>query len=146
MKVTGVGSQAPAGAAKRAGKADKADGKSEFKRVLADATQGAEAAAVVETSSAIGAVESLLMAQAAGEPTEREARRRLIRRGEDILDKLEDIRHGLLLGIVPKDKLVNLAQTVRSQREACADPRLGAILDEIELRAEVELAKLTRNA
>jgi hypothetical protein len=33
---------------------------------------------------------------------------------------------------------------VRNKREAGADPELAAILDEIELRAEVELAKLSR--
>ena len=84
------------------------------------------------------------MVQAVDDSTERQARKRLIRRGEDILDKLEEIRHGLLLGTVPKEKLMDLAQMVRERREACQDPRLAALLDEIELRAEVEIAKLSR--
>jgi hypothetical protein len=35
-----------------------------------------------------------------------------------------------------------LAQLVRARRDQVDDPRLIAILDEIELRAAVELAKL----
>ena len=55
---------------------------------------------------------------------------------------LDDIRQGLLLGAVPKDKLNILVHAVREKREALDDPRLNTILDEIELRASVELAKL----
>ena len=60
------------------------------------------------------------------------------------LDRLEDIRRGLLLGMVPKDKLAELARTVREKRERGADPVVSRLLDEIELRAEIELAKLGR--
>ena len=89
-------------------------------------------------------VDSLLAIQSVGDATDREGRRRLVRRGEEMLDRLEDLRRDLLLGAVPTDKLVALAQMVRMQRGNCADPQLGALLDEIELRAEVELAKLSR--
>jgi len=54
------------------------------------------------------------------------------------------VRHGLLMGTLPKEKLTELADMVRSRRESCQDPRLAALLDEIELRAEVEIAKLSR--
>ena len=67
----------------------------------------------------------------------------MIRRGEDILDRLEDLRHGLLTGTISADKLQTLAHVVRTGRGNCGDPRLAALLDEIELRAEVELAKLS---
>jgi hypothetical protein len=63
-------------------------------------------------------------------------------RGEDLLDGLDEIRHGLLIGALPRERVVRLLAIVRSRREQLADPRLSAILDEIELRAEVELAKL----
>jgi hypothetical protein len=62
-----------------------------------------------------------------------------------MLDRLEDIRHGLLMGAIPRDRLQELAAAVRRQREAIDDPRLVEILDEIELRARVELAKLERS-
>ncbi|HSV29969.1 MAG TPA: flagellar assembly protein FliX [Candidatus Omnitrophota bacterium] len=144
MKVSGVGSGSSASGAKRV---DKSDGKKgEFKKALVEAMDTMEEVHAVETASGIGAVDALLVVQSVGDTTERESRRRLISRGEDILDRLEEIRHGLLLGVVPKEKLVQLAQMVRNKRENCADPRLGALLDEIELRAEVEIAKLSRDA
>ena len=44
----------------------------------------------------------------------------------------------------PKDRLQELAHLVREKRERGADPVVSRLLDEIELRAEVELAKLSR--
>lgn len=142
MKVSGVGSGSSVGGAKRV---DKSDGKKgEFKKALVEAMDTMEEVHAVETASGIGAVDALFVVQSVGEAGEREARKQLIGRGEDILDRLEEIRHGLLLGVVPKEKLVALAQMVRTKRHDCQDPRLGALLDEIELRAEVEIAKLSR--
>lgn len=141
MKISGVGSAGSSSGAKRTEKSEK---KGEFKKALVDAMDSMEEAHAVEAPSAINSVDALLVVQSMGDATEHETRKRLISRGEDILDRLEDVRHGLLMGEIPKDKLVALAQTVRTRREACGDPRLGAILDEIELRAEVELAKLSR--
>ena len=60
-----------------------------------------------------------------------------------MLDELEQIRLGLLLGQIPRARLEQLAQMVRARREQLDDPKLIAILDEIELRAAVELAKLS---
>ena len=54
------------------------------------------------------------------------------------------MRKGLLLGSIPKDRLAELARMVREKRERGADPVVSRLLDEIELRAEVELAKLSR--
>jgi hypothetical protein len=63
-----------------------------------------------------------------------------------MLDHLEEIRLGLLLGTIPMAKLEQLGQLVRAKRDQINDPQLLAILDEIELRAAVELAKLSRPA
>ena len=90
-------------------------------------------------------VNSILGVQEVSDVPEREARRQLVGWGENILDKLDEIRHGLLIGAIPKDRLTNLAQTLRERRANVRDPQLIEIIDEIELRAEVELAKLTRN-
>lgn len=143
MKISGVGSGAPARDARRA---NKSDGKtSTFKTALAEASvDGVDNAPPVGAAAAMGAVDVLMAIQSLDNATEREARKRLVKRGEDLLDQLEDVRHGLLLGTLPKEKLEALAQSVRTQREACPDPGLAAVLDEIELRAEVELAKLSR--
>ncbi len=143
MKVGGVGPTNSAQGPRRSEKSDaKAGG---FSSLLSGVSDAAEASAV-ETPMAVGGIDALLAAQSVDGATDREARRRAIRRGEDILDKLEEIRHGLLMGTIDKDRLVQLAQLVRSRRDSIDDPRLAALLDEIELRAEVELAKLSRDA
>ena len=65
-------------------------------------------------------------------------------RGAEILDKLEEIQHGILAGKISVQELEELALTVRQKRARVDDAKLAAVLTEIELRAEVELAKLGR--
>jgi hypothetical protein len=107
----------------------------------------ADSAAAVENASGIAGVEGIFAAQSvdpgAGQSSPEERRKRA-QRGAEILDRLEEIRRGLLLGAIPKDKLADLARLVRDKREKGADPVISRLLDEIELRAEVELAKLSR--
>jgi hypothetical protein len=141
MKISGVGSGAAASGAR---KTDKTAKKGEFRQALLESMDSVEDTPAVEASGGIGGIDALLAMQSMDDALEREARKRVVRRGEDILDSLEELRHGLLMGEIPKEKLESLAQMVRSRRENCGDPRLGAVLDEIELRAEVELAKLSR--
>lgn len=110
----------------------------------ADAAPGAEAN---EPVSGVLGVGGLLAAQSVDESSagpDYKERQRRAQRGVEMLDRLEDIRRGLLLGVVPKDKLAELARTVREKRERGADPVVSRLLDEIELRAEIELAKLGR--
>ena len=59
-----------------------------------------------------------------------------------ILDRLEDIRQGLLIGAISKPRLEELAGTIKETRDSALNPEMSDILDEIELRAKVELAKL----
>jgi hypothetical protein len=89
---------------------------------------------------------TVLALQEAPDSTRGRARKRAQERGKMMLDHLEEIRVGLLLGTIPMAKLEQLAQLVRAKREQIDDPKLLAILDEIELRAAVELAKLSRPA
>ncbi|MBH68611.1 MAG: hypothetical protein CMM58_09690 [Rhodospirillaceae bacterium] len=63
-------------------------------------------------------------------------------RAAEMLDRLDDIRTGLLMGEIPKANLQDLAYTVRQTREKSIDSELNGLLDDIELRARVELAKL----
>ena len=62
--------------------------------------------------------------------------------GQELLDLLEDVRRGLLTGVIPASKLNGLIAAVRSEQAAVTDPKLKSILDEIDLRASVELEKL----
>jgi hypothetical protein len=89
---------------------------------------------------------TVLALQEAPDATRGRAKQRARQRGGLMLDHLDEIRMGLLLGTVPMAKLEQLAQLVRVKREQIDDPKLLAILDEIELRAAVELAKLSRPA
>lgn len=146
MKVSGVGPAAPTA---RSGKTAKASGKtgSEFAQHLSEAIGGVEEAGVVESPVTVSGVDALLAVQAATDATDDEARRkarkRLYERGETILERLDELRHGLLTGSLPKERLIELAQLVRGKRDQVDDPLLAQLLDEIELRAEVELAKLS---
>jgi len=64
------------------------------------------------------------------------------KKGENLLDKLEKIRTALLCGTISNSSIIALSQALREKREPDIDPKLSTILDEIELRVEVELAKL----
>ncbi|CCG40641.1 flagellar assembly protein FliX [Magnetospirillum molischianum] len=141
MKISGVGSK---GAASGPRRTDKNSKTGEFRRALVDSMDQAEDAHGVEAPVGIGGVDALLLVQQTDDRLEREIRHRLIRRGEDLLDGLEALRHGLLMGEIPLEKMTILAQTIRVRRESSSDTRLSALLDEVELRVEVELAKLSR--
>ena len=143
MKVGGVGNNSGPSQVRKTGKADKA-GSSSFANQLDEGGEPVDDAAQVDAPAAVANVDALLAAQAVPGTLEEEVRKRLIRRGEDILDRLEELRHALLVGSVPKERLIQLAQMVRARRDTVGDPRLATLLDEIELRAEVELAKLQR--
>jgi len=71
------------------------------------------------------------------------ARRRAVRRGNSLLDTLEAIKADLLLGRVSEGRLNQLMALIGQARERNL-PELDPILDDIELRARVELAKFGR--
>ena len=71
-------------------------------------------------------------------------RRRATRHGHSVLDELQALQIGLIEGWVQEGALRRLAGLLERLRPATADPELAAVLDEIELRAAVELAKVAR--
>lgn len=114
-------------------------GKSEFSlqttEDAAPAHQGGEI-------RAIGSVDALLALQGEGQPSGRRAK--AIRRGRQMLDILDDVRVGLLTGQVREDRLRELSQLTGEETGTFEDPGLRDVLDSIDLRAQVELAKLKR--
>ena len=86
------------------------------------------------------AVDALLVAQELPDPLA--GRRRAVQRGNALLDRLEELRLGLLAGILSRERLDELTRLAGTVRETVDDPRLGEVLDEIDLRVAVELAKL----
>ena len=125
--------------AKRAGAASAAPG---FAPEGAGAASSAGAATSVSSASAIGSVDALLALQAETDP--RQARRQATERAFSLLDLLDDLKLALLDGAIPRDTLIRLMETLKSRRDATQDPKLEAALDEVEIRAAVELAKLGR--
>ncbi len=100
------------------------------------------AVGAVSPTAPLGAVDGILAVQEV--PSATDGRSRGIKRGYNILDHLDDIRLGLLTGSIPRKRLVDLGQDIKQARDTVIDPELSAILDDIELRAAVELAKLDR--
>lgn len=120
------------------------DGKgSAFASALRQAAGGEEAAPILESGS-VHTVDAVLALQENDDATDRRARAQIRQYGESLIDRLDAIRHDLLMGAVPKSRLAEMAQAMRAHRSRCQDPRLMGLIDDIELRCEVEIAKLTR--
>ncbi len=105
-------------------------------------TAAAAAPSAATASAAAGGVSdvSALMAlQGIEGPLER--RRRAIRRGGGLLDRLDELKLALLSGDADEASLDRLARSLREERADGGDPGLNAVLDQIDLRASVELAK-----
>lgn len=90
----------------------------------------------------VSSLEALIALQEVGTPLER--RRRAVKRAGAILDALETLKLDLLEGRLGKVAIEALTRAVRDQRSLTDDPTLEGLLDEIETRAAVELAKLER--
>lgn len=129
---------APAGVSVRRGVVGR-DGNAGFAERIGGRGGGGIAAAGVAPLTSLGAI---LAVQEIDDPLD--ARRRARDRGEQLLDTLDELRLALLDGRLPAAKLQALRQLATAQRGRVDDPALDAVLDEIELRTAVELAKLER--
>lgn len=99
------------------------------------------AASGVSSASPVQSVEALLSIQEVPYATSR--RSRGLQRGHDILDELEELRRGLVLGTLAPAQIERLRALAGRERARVDDPHLAEILNEIEIRAAVELAKLS---
>jgi hypothetical protein len=85
-------------------------------------------------------IDALLALQGIEEdPTER--RKRAVHRGRGALDVLDDLKLGLLSGNLTPATISRLRDAAANLKMSSGDPGLDAVLSEIELRVEVELAK-----
>lgn len=91
-------------------------------------------------AGSIGSLDALLSLQAVDDPGQRD--RQAKQRAHGILDRLEELRVDLLTGQVSVPRLKQIVETLSGSRETVDDPRLAALLDDVDLRAHVELAKL----
>lgn len=93
------------------------------------------------TTPSVTNVDALLSVQEVEDPTARAAKKRMRERGDKLLNELDNIRMSLLTNTLTIGEVISVADMVASHREKIVDPTLTGILDEIDLRAQVELAK-----
>ncbi|MBO89463.1 MAG: flagellar assembly protein FliX [Rickettsiales bacterium] len=100
----------------------------------------------VSAAAPVHAVDALLAIQEVDDATTNGGNAQGRQWGGEVLDRLETIRLGILGGAIPISELQAIAELVERQREIVTDPALQSLLDEIELRARVELAKFERDS
>jgi hypothetical protein len=88
----------------------------------------------------IGGIDVLVALQGIEQPGER--RRRAVARGRTALDALDALKIGLLSGALDGAAVIRLRAAVSGLKDGSGDPALDGVLAEIELRVEVELAKM----
>lgn len=98
-------------------------------------------AAAPATLRTVGGIEALLALQGEEGPAER--RRRAVERGRGALDALDALKVSLLGGSLDRASLARLRAAAAELKLGSGDARLDAVLGEIELRVEVELAKFS---
>jgi len=136
MKITRTSSSAPAAAGQGAKRSTDA---------VFTLPEAEETAAPARTSSAdavagVGSLDALIALQEVDGPLTR--RKRAVSRAGRLLDALDQIKLALIDGEPSAETLQRLAAAVREERDGADDPALQALLDQIETRAVVELAKL----
>ena len=106
---------------------------------LPDAASANESRSPVAPKAAAG-IDALLALQGIEEdPVER--RKRSVQRGRRALDVLDDLKISLLSGKFDPAAVGRLREAASNLKSTSGDPGLDAVLSEIELRVEVELAK-----
>jgi hypothetical protein len=104
-----------------------------------DVTTAPETRGATAPKAAAG-IDALLALQGIEEdPAER--RRRSVVRGKGALDVLDDLKIGLLSGNLDSSTMSRLRDAAADLKSSSGDAGLDAVLSEIELRVEVELAK-----
>ncbi len=139
MKVEGPSKSGKADQSKKAGKTSKGD--STFGDMVVGA---AKEASSTQATQAISKVDALLAVQGVETATDRKAKRRMQERGDKILRQMDHMRLAILTGNLTIGQVLDIADVVASHRENIDDPEMSAVLDEIDLRAQIEIAKMRK--
>lgn len=105
---------------------------------LPDATAASDARPASAPRVASG-IDALLAMQGVEDAVER--RKRSVQRGKGALDVLDDLKIRLLSGNFDASTVNRLRDAAAALKSSSGDPGLDAVLSQIELRVEVELAK-----
>jgi hypothetical protein len=101
-----------------------------------DAPRQTPAAAALRS---ISTLDALMALQGVDDPTER--RKRAVAKGRNALDMLDSLKLGLIDGSVDSSTLSRLKVASEGLAETTGDRGLDTVMDEINLRVAVELAK-----
>jgi Class II flagellar assembly regulator len=133
MRVTGPNGTALASAPATA---RRAPGGGPFTLSEAAAPQASAPAVALRT---VGGIDALIALQGIEDPVER--RRRAVKHGRRALDALDELKLGLLSGMLEPAALLRLKAVASDLKDGSGDEQLDQVLGEIELRVAVELAK-----
>ena len=103
-----------------------------------DDSQPASRAAEAQASAPATEIDAILALQAVEDPMQ--GKRKAVRRGQALLDNLDALKAELLTGHVNEARLDRMLTLVR-QAKTRVDPGLDNVIEDIELRVLVELAK-----
>jgi hypothetical protein len=139
MRINGPGGAGPAAttqvAARRAAPAGG------FAVAAQEAAAGSGTPTALRT---VGGIDALLALQGIEDPITR--RKTAVKRGRMALDALDELKLGLLGGTLEPATMVKLKAAAAFLQDGTGDIGLDAVLADIELRAEVEIAKMAAAA
>ncbi|HTX49704.1 MAG TPA: flagellar assembly protein FliX [Caulobacteraceae bacterium] len=139
MKVSGTAGPTSAGGVVGARAAGLSAAPGGFQPAASPSASDVQGPMGASSVNAVGSLDVLMALQEVGGPLER--KRRAVGRAGVILAALEGLKLELLEGRLTAGAMQALTRAVREQRSLTDDPRLEGLLDEIETRAAVELAK-----
>ncbi len=131
MKITGPGGINQTGKVKK----KSLNGSDDFSAYLSETDEAASSPSIAAPAS-MSAMGALLALQEVG--TGAVSAKEY---GEQLLSQLDNLRYSLLSGEMNRSDLEQLKEATEQSKEETIDPRIREILEEIELRAMVELAK-----
>lgn len=102
--------------------------------------EAAKAPAGTGAVRTVAGIEALMALQ--GVESAEERRRRAVKRGHTALDLLDEMKLGLLSGRLGSEMVHRLRSAAAGLKDLSGDPRIDQVLAEIDLRVEVELAKV----
>ena len=136
MKITDTQGIGKAGTIK---KKTRTEGGGDFGALIGGEEETATTASIAGLSP-VASLAGLLAVQEA--TSELETIQRRIEQGHELLDSLDQLRLGLLEGRISATTTKRLADQLRQEKSIVSDPQLLDILEDIDTRAQVELAKL----
>jgi hypothetical protein len=92
----------------------------------------------------VAGIDALLALQGVEAVDER--RRRAVKRGHKALDLLDEMKLALLAGRLDQSVVLRLQSAAAELKDLSGDPSVDQVLAEIDLRVEVELAKVAASA